>query len=36
MGLLNVFDEDYRLEPLSALPDLPRERVFFARLRLNF
>jgi tetratricopeptide (TPR) repeat protein len=35
-GILNVFDENYRFEPLSALPDLPRERVFFVRLRLNF
>lgn len=36
VGLLNVLNEDYRLAPLSALPELPRERVLFARLRLNF
>jgi Flp pilus assembly protein TadD len=36
VGLLNLLNQDYRLHPLSAIPDLPRERVLFARLRLSF
>jgi hypothetical protein len=35
-GVLNLFDQDYRLNPLNAAPDLPRERTFFVSLRFNF
>ncbi|MFN0069246.1 MAG: TonB-dependent receptor domain-containing protein, partial [Limisphaerales bacterium] len=35
-GVLNLLDQDYRLNPLNAAPDLPRERTFFVSLRLNF
>jgi Tfp pilus assembly protein PilF len=33
-GILNLSDQDYRLNPLSAYIELPRERTFF--VRLNF
>ena len=36
LGVLNITDEDYRLNPLNIYAELPRERVFAARLRLNF
>jgi tetratricopeptide (TPR) repeat protein len=36
LGLLNLTSQDYRLNPLNAYVELPRERAFFARLRLNF
>jgi len=36
VGVLNITDEDYRLNPLNVYAELPRERVFAARLRLNF
>ena len=36
VGVLNLMGDDYRLAPLSAVHEMPRERVFFARLRLNF
>jgi tetratricopeptide (TPR) repeat protein len=36
VGVLNVADHDYRLNPLSAYVELPRERVLLARLKLNF
>lgn len=36
LGLLNLTDQDYRLNPLTAYTELPRERLFYARLRLNF
>jgi len=36
LGLLNITGEDYRLNSLTPYPDLPRERVFLTRLRLNF
>jgi hypothetical protein len=36
LGLLNLFDTDYRLNPLNLHPDLPRGRTFIASLRLNF
>jgi outer membrane receptor protein involved in Fe transport len=36
LGLLNLFDTDYRLNPLNLHPDLPRGRTFVASLRLNF
>lgn len=35
-GLLNLTDQDHRLNPLNGLAEVPRERVFVARLRLNF
>jgi outer membrane receptor protein involved in Fe transport len=35
IGVLNLADEDYRLNPLTPYVDLPRERLFYARLRLN-
>jgi hypothetical protein len=36
VGLLNLAGQDYRLNPLNPYADLPRERLFYARLRLNF
>jgi outer membrane receptor protein involved in Fe transport len=36
VGLLNIANQDYRLNPLNLHRDLPRERTFTARLRLNF
>jgi hypothetical protein len=36
LGLLNLFDTDYRLNPLNLHADLPRGRTFVASLRLNF
>ena len=36
IGVLNLADEDYRLNSLNPYVDLPRERLFYARLRLNF
>jgi hypothetical protein len=36
LGIPNLLDQDYRLAPISGVGELPRERVFFARLRLNF
>lgn len=35
-GVLNLFDQDWRLNPLNAAPEPPRERTFFLSLRLNF
>jgi outer membrane receptor protein involved in Fe transport len=35
-GVLNLFDTDYRLNPLSAYAELPRSRMFVASVRLNF
>jgi len=35
IGVLNLADEDYRLNPVNPYVDLPRERLFYARLRLN-
>jgi tetratricopeptide (TPR) repeat protein len=35
-GVLNLFDQDYRLSPLNLHPDLPRERTFVARLAFAF
>jgi len=35
-GLLNLTGQDYKLNPLTAYQDLPRERTFVARVRLNF
>jgi len=36
VGVLNIFDQDYRLNPLTLYQELPRERTFVARLRLFF
>jgi len=35
-GVQNLFDENYRLNPLNSLSELPRNRTFVASLRLNF
>ena len=36
LGVLNLFDTDYHLNPLNLHADLPRGRMFTASLRLNF
>ena len=36
LGVLNVTGEDYHLKPLNFYSELPRERVFYARLRFRF
>jgi len=36
VGLLNATGIDYRLDPLNAYAELPRERVVAARVRLRF
>ena len=36
LGVLNMTDEDYRLNPVTPYNELPRERVFLARLRFKF
>lgn len=36
LGVLNLTDEDYRLNPINDYRPLPRERTFEASLRLNF
>jgi tetratricopeptide (TPR) repeat protein len=36
LGLLNLTDQDYRLNPLNLTAELPRERTFVARLKFNF
>jgi Tfp pilus assembly protein PilF len=36
VGVLNLTDEDYRLDPVNALGDLPRERTFIAQFKFNF
>src|SRR5206468_11862903 len=36
VGLLNITDQDYRLNPLNALNELPRERTFIASVKFNF
>lgn len=36
LGLLNVTDQDYRLNPLNLAADLPRERTLAFTLKLNF
>jgi hypothetical protein len=36
VGVLNIFDEDYRLNALNLHAELPRSRTFVASLRLNF
>lgn len=36
LGLLNIADRDYKLNPLNLYSDLPRARTLFAGLKLNF
>jgi len=36
VGLLNIGDQNYKLNPLNYYNDLPRERTAFVRVRLNF
>ncbi|MBK7999452.1 MAG: TonB-dependent receptor [Verrucomicrobia bacterium] len=36
VGLLNLTDQDYRLNPLNLTAELPREGTFVASLKLNF
>jgi hypothetical protein len=36
IGVLNLTDEDYRLNPLNLTSHLPRDRTFVTSLRLNF
>ncbi len=36
VGVLNLTDDDYRLDPLTSYAELPRERTVFLRCRLNF
>jgi tetratricopeptide (TPR) repeat protein len=36
LGVLNLTDRDYRLNPLTLYNELPRERTFVASLKLNF
>jgi outer membrane receptor protein involved in Fe transport len=36
LGILNITDRDYRLNPLNLTPELPRERSFMLALKLNF
>ncbi|KAB2661293.1 MAG: hypothetical protein DVB31_12550 [Verrucomicrobia bacterium] len=36
LGVLNLGDRDYRLQPLNVHEEFPRERMFYASLRLQF
>ncbi len=36
VGLLNITDQDYRLNPLNLYHELPRERTLAASLKFNF
>jgi outer membrane receptor protein involved in Fe transport len=36
VGVVNLSDEDYRLNPLNLYTELPRERTFVARLSFKF
>ncbi|MCL4788435.1 MAG: FecR domain-containing protein [Verrucomicrobia bacterium] len=36
VGVLNLTDQDYRLNPLNLYRELPRERAFFASVQFNF
>jgi outer membrane receptor protein involved in Fe transport len=36
LGVLNLGDQDYRLNPLNLTGELPRDRTFMARLRFEF
>jgi outer membrane receptor protein involved in Fe transport len=35
-GIVNLTDQDYRINPLNLTAELPRERAFTARLQFNF
>ena len=35
-GVLNLTGGDYHLNPLNAQPELPRERLYLARLQFRF
>ncbi len=36
IGLLNMTDEDYRINPLNNFNQLPRKRTFIATGRISF
>jgi len=36
VGVLNLLDTDYRLDPINQHADQPRSRTFYARLLINF
>jgi len=36
LGLVNITDEDYRLNPLTLYSELPRERMFTASFKFYF
>ncbi len=36
VGLLNIFDQNYKLEPLNLYNETARNRTFLARLRISF
>jgi len=36
LGVLNITDQDYQLNPLNLYSELPRERTLAVRLQLNF
>ena len=36
LGVLNLTDQDYRLNPLNLTSELPRERTLLASLRFSF
>jgi outer membrane receptor protein involved in Fe transport len=35
-GILNLTDQDYRLNPLNLYSELPRTRTFVAKFQFNF
>jgi tetratricopeptide (TPR) repeat protein len=36
VGLLNITDQDYQLNPLNLTPELPRDRTLFVSLKFHF
>jgi hypothetical protein len=36
VGVLNIGDRDYKLNPLNLYSELPRERTFVAEVKFNF
>src|SRR5208282_254367 len=36
VGLLNLFDQNYSLEPLNLYNEMARSRTFLARLKISF
>ena len=36
LGILNLTDQDYHLNPLTVYAELPRERTFVARVNFQF